>query len=60
MPAGGSRIPASAETVAKKMHYVHQGRASRSLKYAVLKMQEVCHLALLERNGFAPADLGHS
>src|SRR5580698_7426896 len=24
MPAGGSRIPASAETVEKKMHYVHQ------------------------------------
>jgi 3-oxoacyl-[acyl-carrier-protein] synthase-3 len=56
MPAGGSRIPASAETVAKKMHYVHQ-EGAQVFKYAVLKMQEVC-LALLERNGFTPADLG--
>jgi 3-oxoacyl-[acyl-carrier-protein] synthase-3 len=56
MPAGGSRIPASAETVAKKMHYVHQ-EGAQVFKYAVLKMQEVC-LGLLERNGFTPADLG--
>jgi 3-oxoacyl-[acyl-carrier-protein] synthase-3 len=56
MPAGGSRIPASAETVAKRMHYVHQ-EGAQVFKYAVLKMQEVC-LALLERNGFTPDDLG--
>ena len=52
MPAGGSRIPASAETVAKRMHYVHQ-EGAQVFKYAVLKMQEVC-LALLERNGLTP------
>jgi len=55
MPAGGSRIPASAETVAKKMHYVHQDGA-QVFKYAVLKMHEVC-TALLTRNGLTPGDL---
>jgi 3-oxoacyl-[acyl-carrier-protein] synthase-3 len=55
MPAGGSRIPTSAETVAKKMHYVHQ-EGAQVFKYAVLKMQEVC-TALLARNGLTPADL---
>jgi 3-oxoacyl-[acyl-carrier-protein] synthase-3 len=55
MPAGGSRIPASAETVEKKMHYVHQDGA-QVFKYAVLKMYEVC-TALLTRNGLTPGDL---
>jgi 3-oxoacyl-[acyl-carrier-protein] synthase-3 len=55
MPAGGSRIPASAETVEKKMHYVHQDGA-QVFKYAVLKMHEVC-TALLARNGLTSADL---
>jgi 3-oxoacyl-[acyl-carrier-protein] synthase-3 len=55
MPAGGSRIPASAETVAKKMHYVHQDGA-QVFKYAVLKMYEVC-TALLARNGLTATDL---
>jgi 3-oxoacyl-[acyl-carrier-protein] synthase-3 len=55
MPAGGSRIPASAETVEKKMHYVHQDGA-QVFKYAVLKMYEVCTV-LLARNGLTSADL---
>jgi 3-oxoacyl-[acyl-carrier-protein] synthase-3 len=55
MPAGGSRMPASAETVARKMHYVHQ-EGAQVFKYAVLKMHEVC-TALLERNGLTAADL---
>jgi 3-oxoacyl-[acyl-carrier-protein] synthase-3 len=55
MPAGGSRIPASVETVEKKMHYVHQDGA-QVFKYAVLKMHEVC-TALLARNGLTSADL---
>jgi 3-oxoacyl-[acyl-carrier-protein] synthase-3 len=55
MPAGGSRMPASAETVARKMHYVHQ-EGAQVFKYAVLKMHEVC-TALLERNGLIAADL---
>jgi 3-oxoacyl-[acyl-carrier-protein] synthase-3 len=55
MPAGGSRLPASAETVANKQHFVHQ-EGQQVFKYAVLKMQEVC-TALLERNGFKPSDI---
>src|ERR1700761_2991983 len=55
MPAGGSRIPASAETVENKMHFVHQ-EGAQVFKYAVLKMYEVC-TALLARNGLTPADL---
>jgi len=55
MPAGGSRMPASAETVAKKLHYVHQ-EGAQVFKYAVLKMHQVC-TALLERNGLSVSDL---
>jgi 3-oxoacyl-[acyl-carrier-protein] synthase-3 len=55
MPAGGSRMPASAETVEKKMHYVHQ-EGAQVFKYAVLKMHEVC-TGLLARNGLTPDDL---
>jgi len=55
MPAGGSRRPASAETVAKKLHYVHQ-EGQQVFKYAVLKMQEAC-VTLLERNGLSASDV---
>jgi 3-oxoacyl-[acyl-carrier-protein] synthase III len=55
MPAGGSRMPASAETVEKKLHYVHQ-EGAQVFKYAVLKMYEVC-TTLLERNGLSASDL---
>jgi 3-oxoacyl-[acyl-carrier-protein] synthase-3 len=55
MPAGGSRHPASAETVENKMHYVHQ-EGQQVFKYAVTKMHEVS-TALLARNGLTPADL---
>ncbi len=55
MPAGGSRMPASAETVEKKLHYVHQ-EGAQVFKYAVLKMHEVCS-TLLERNGLSISDL---
>jgi 3-oxoacyl-[acyl-carrier-protein] synthase-3 len=55
MPAGGSRMPASAETVANRMHYVHQ-EGQQVFKFAVQKMQQVC-TELLERNGLTGADL---
>ena len=55
MPAGGSRRPATAETVENKMHYVHQ-EGQQVFKYAVTKMQEVC-VELLERNGLKPEDI---
>ena len=55
MPAGGSRRPASHETVDQNMHYVHQ-EGAQVFKYAVTKMQEYSR-AILERNGFTGADL---
>jgi len=55
MPAGGSRMPASAETVANRMHYVHQ-EGQQVFKYAVNKMYQMSS-ELLRRNGFTTADL---
>ena len=55
MPAGGSLHPPTAETVANKMHYVHQdGQAV--YKYAVRKMVETSE-NLLARNGLKVPDL---
>jgi len=55
MPGGGSRNPASRETVDKRMHFVHQdGQAV--FKYAVRKMADVSE-RLLKRNGFTGADV---
>ncbi|MDQ2900479.1 MAG: ketoacyl-ACP synthase III [Acidobacteriota bacterium] len=54
-PAGGSRLPASHETVDKRQHYVHQ-EGQQIFKYAVRKMQEVCG-KVLARNGFTANDL---
>jgi 3-oxoacyl-[acyl-carrier-protein] synthase-3 len=56
MPAGGSRRPASHETVDQRLHYVHQ-EGGQVFKYAVRKMYEVCR-DLLARNGVAASDLG--
>jgi 3-oxoacyl-[acyl-carrier-protein] synthase-3 len=55
MPAGGSRQPASAETVKQRLHYVHQD-GQQVFKYAVKKMYEVCH-CLLARNGLTAKDI---
>ncbi len=55
MPGGGSANPATAETVAKEMHYVHQ-EGSQVFKYAVRRMAEMS-VHLLERNGFTKDDL---
>ena len=56
MPGGGSLNPATAETVAKKMHYVHQdGQAV--YKFAVRKMAEAAE-TVLKRNGLEGKDLG--
>lgn len=56
MPAGGSRRPASHETVDGRMHYVHQ-EGGQVFKYASRKMYEVCR-DLLERNHFTVDDVG--
>jgi 3-oxoacyl-[acyl-carrier-protein] synthase-3 len=55
MPAGGSRLPSSVETVERKLHYVHQ-EGAQVFKYAVRKMHEVCQ-AILARNGLKPSDV---
>lgn len=55
MPAGGSRMPPSRETVEKRLHYVHQ-EGQQVFKYAVRKMYEVCK-ELLERNHLTGADV---
>jgi 3-oxoacyl-[acyl-carrier-protein] synthase III len=55
MPGGGSLHPASAETVEKRMHYVHQ-EGSQVFKYAVRRMADVA-AHLLERNGYTSKDL---
>jgi 3-oxoacyl-[acyl-carrier-protein] synthase-3 len=55
MPGGGSWHPSSAETVEKKMHYVHQ-EGQQVFKYAVRKMGEVSR-AILSRNNYTSNDI---
>ncbi|MEO6213469.1 MAG: beta-ketoacyl-ACP synthase III [Vicinamibacterales bacterium] len=55
MPAGGSHLPASHETVDQRLHYVKQdGQAV--FKFAVRKTEEIAR-RLLERNGLEASDL---
>lgn len=49
MPAGGSRMPASVETVQQRLHYVHQD-GKQVFRYAVRKMYEVCTQVLCRNN----------
>jgi 3-oxoacyl-[acyl-carrier-protein] synthase-3 len=55
MPAGGSRMPPSHETVDQRLHYVHQD-GPQVFKYAVRKMYESCR-DLLQRNGMTGEDV---
>ena len=55
MPAGGSRIPASHETVDQRLHYVHQDGAA-VFKFAVRKTGEICR-RILNRNGLTATDV---
>jgi 3-oxoacyl-[acyl-carrier-protein] synthase-3 len=55
MPAGGSRMPATAETVANRMHFVKQ-EGQQVFKYAVRKMYEVSR-DLLDRHGLSAKDV---
>jgi 3-oxoacyl-[acyl-carrier-protein] synthase III len=55
MPAGGSRMPASKDTVEQRLHYVKQdGQAV--FKFAVRKTEEICR-RVLERNGIDAAQI---
>ena len=55
MPGGGSRMPASAETVEKRQHYVKQ-EGQQVFKFAVRKMYEICE-TLLARHGLTAKDV---
>lgn len=55
MPAGGSRLPSSHETIDQRLHYVHQD-GTQVFKYAVRKMYESCN-ELLQRNGLSGNDV---
>jgi len=54
-PAGGSRLPASAETVAAKQHFVHQ-EGREVFKFAVKGMTKVTE-QVLEANGLTGRDV---
>ena len=56
MPAGGSLLPSSHETIDHKQHYIHQD-GQTVYKFAVRKMAEVSE-AVLSRNGLTGSDLG--
>jgi len=55
MPAGGSRLPASAQTVANRLHYVKQ-EGQQVFKFAVRKMSELCE-GLLNKHGVKPSEI---
>lgn len=55
MPAGGSRQPASHETVDARLHFVKQD-GQTVFKFAVRKNEEIA-LRMLERNGLSGSDL---
>ena len=55
MPAGGSRMPPTAETVANRLHYVKQ-EGQAVFKYAVKKMYEISR-DLLDRHGLTVQDI---
>jgi 3-oxoacyl-[acyl-carrier-protein] synthase-3 len=55
MPAGGSRLPASHDTVDKRLHYVKQD-GQTVFKFAVKKTDEICR-RVLERNDLDPSKI---
>ena len=55
MPAGGSRQPASHETVDQRLHYVKQ-EGQTVFKFAVTKTGDVCE-RLLQRNHLTASDI---
>jgi 3-oxoacyl-[acyl-carrier-protein] synthase III len=53
--AGGSRMPPTAETVAKRLHYVHQAGPA-VYKFAIARMADVA-TALMKRNRLSGDDI---
>jgi 3-oxoacyl-[acyl-carrier-protein] synthase-3 len=56
MPAGGTREPASAETVAARDHTIRMPKGREVFKRAVTEMAGACR-ELLEKSGHTPADV---
>ena len=57
MPAGGSRRPPSAETVAQRLHYVHMN-GNEVFKFAIKVMGEAAQKAL-QKAGMTDADVDY-
>ena len=55
MPAGGSLMPSSCDTVKNRLHYVKQ-EGQAVFKFAIRKMEEASR-TILEQNNFCPQDL---
>lgn len=55
MPAGGSRLPCSRDTVDQRLHYVKQ-EGQQVFKYAVRTMYDLC-TNVLEKNNLTPDDV---
>jgi len=55
MPAGGSRLPATHDTVEKRLHYVKQD-GQTVFRFAVRKTEEISR-RLLQRNGLQPSEI---
>lgn len=55
LPAGGSRMPSTRETVERRMHFVKQD-GGQVFKYAVRKMEELC-AGLLAKHNLTPKDV---
>jgi 3-oxoacyl-[acyl-carrier-protein] synthase III len=56
VPAGGSREPASAQTVAASRHHVQMPNGREVFKRAVTEMAAACR-EVLEKNGHTPQDV---
>jgi 3-oxoacyl-[acyl-carrier-protein] synthase-3 len=56
MPAGGSREPASPETVARKRHRIQMPAGREVFKRAVTEMAAACR-EVLEKNGHTPEEV---
>lgn len=56
IPAGGSAMPASAETLANREHFIHMPAGREVFKRAVVEMASVCR-ELLDKSGYSADDV---
>jgi 3-oxoacyl-[acyl-carrier-protein] synthase-3 len=56
IPAGGSRLPATHETVEARDHAIRMPKGREVFKRAVVEMANACH-ELLEKSGYGPEDV---